>query len=301
LRFILGKVFFTVLCSSLFSLLVACGGGSGESDTPTVNAPPKVNAGQDQIVGENTEVVVTGVATDSDGSIASYSWTQLSGRDVLIENKDSQILKFLTPELTEDETFTFELTVIDNEGARSSDTVSITVIAQNFQNTFVVIVQFYDDKNGYTDFVRFDRNFRGGDGLNTDVSTQYLESDYSYCWSDDEKSGCYAMTQRKGANIQTPISISKQGHFQESLDLYRTGAGYKATDFLSTVHIWTQDYFEHPEVTTESLNAHLIRLCVEVNTGNSFVDSDTGVVDFTLGDEYFDDIQKRLPPLKCVE
>ena len=88
------KVFFGLVSASIILLctLTACGGGGTETkpvDAPTptpiqplANVPPSVNAGEDQIANENVSVTLTGVATDSDGSITSYSWVQKEGTNV---------------------------------------------------------------------------------------------------------------------------------------------------------------------------------------------------------------------------
>ncbi|MBB1310292.1 hypothetical protein H5162_12745, partial [Pseudoalteromonas sp. SR41-8] len=64
--------------------LVACGsGGDGNtSNSLQVNKAPSVNAGDDQTVVEGSEVSLEGEASDSDGSIVSYEWLQLSSDDI---------------------------------------------------------------------------------------------------------------------------------------------------------------------------------------------------------------------------
>ena len=46
---------------------------------PSVNQPPLADAGVDQTVNEGVTVNLTGLGTDSDGTIASYSWEQVGG------------------------------------------------------------------------------------------------------------------------------------------------------------------------------------------------------------------------------
>ena len=88
---------FTVTASDGYNIssVVDCGGShSGESYTTeditsncsvtanfqeVPNQPPSVNAGIDQTVEENMPVTLSGSATDSDGTISSYRWTQISG------------------------------------------------------------------------------------------------------------------------------------------------------------------------------------------------------------------------------
>jgi hypothetical protein len=110
------------LTLSLSVLLIACGGGDGSNETPAVNA------GADQSVNELTTVTLVGSATDTDGTIASYSCAQTSGTAVTLKNANSAIASFTPPaSLTSSEILIFSLTVSDNEGASQASAVSITV------------------------------------------------------------------------------------------------------------------------------------------------------------------------------
>ncbi|NQZ87086.1 MAG: hypothetical protein HRT54_05840 [Colwellia sp.] len=120
-----------VLILSLIFLLIACGGGgdSGSSVKPQsiTNASPMVNAASDQTVDENSSVTLTGSASDSDGTIESYSWAQTGGTSVVLTNEDSATATFIAPDVKADETLTFTLSVVDNDGASSSDSIVITI------------------------------------------------------------------------------------------------------------------------------------------------------------------------------
>lgn len=122
---------------SLSCLLVACGddsdAGSQAQDAGSQprNERPSANAGADQVVPENSSVVLSGSGTDSDGSVTAYSWSQTRGTSVTLQGSDSATASFDAPEVIADEDLTFRLTVTDNEGARDSDTIVITVTNQN--------------------------------------------------------------------------------------------------------------------------------------------------------------------------
>jgi hypothetical protein len=93
----------------------------------SINFFPIVNAGETQTVEGNSEVTLSGTATDSDGTISSYSWEQTSGTSVTLTNADSASTSFVAPDMTANETLSFTLTVVDNDGAFSSDAVNVNV------------------------------------------------------------------------------------------------------------------------------------------------------------------------------
>ena len=69
---------------------------------------------------------------DPDGTIESYSWTQTAGPSVTLSGADSATPTFTAPDVGADgDTLTFELTVTDNDGATSTDTVNIVVYNVN--------------------------------------------------------------------------------------------------------------------------------------------------------------------------
>ncbi|ABM04285.1 PKD domain containing protein [Psychromonas ingrahamii 37] len=91
------------------------------------NVIPVANAGNNQTVDEQTAVTLSGSATDTDGTIAIYSWVQISGTTVLLNNANSVNANFISPTLTVSETLTFSLKAIDNEVASANDSISVTV------------------------------------------------------------------------------------------------------------------------------------------------------------------------------
>ncbi|MGF1851891.1 glycosyl hydrolase family 18 protein [Vibrio satsumensis] len=102
--------------------------GLAGGTTDPVNRKPTAAAGADQSVEGPASVSLDGSASkDSDGTIASYSWSQVSGPAVTLANANAAIASFDVVEVTQQETLTFSLTVTDNEGATSTDTVVVTV------------------------------------------------------------------------------------------------------------------------------------------------------------------------------
>lgn len=116
-------------------LMFGCGGSDKTTaPPPPANIAPTANASVDQTVDENTEVILSGSGTDSDGSIASYSWTQTAGTTVALTNPVSASTTFTVPDIHENEILTFELTVTDEDDATGTDSISVSAIATTGSN-----------------------------------------------------------------------------------------------------------------------------------------------------------------------
>ncbi len=120
--------------SLTFRLTVTDDGELQSTDTCIINiiglnSPPVANAGPDQAINEGVLVTLDGNGSyDKDGTITSYSWTQLSGPP--IELSDNIVVKpsFTSPNVgTEGESLTFQLNVTDDGGLLNSDKVSIEI------------------------------------------------------------------------------------------------------------------------------------------------------------------------------
>lgn len=98
--------------------------------TPNPNNAPTANAGADVTVITKQAVTLDGgQSTDADGRIVSYTWRQISGPTVQLTNTTSNQLQFTAPDVTTDQTLTFELTVQDDAGARATDSIAVLVKA----------------------------------------------------------------------------------------------------------------------------------------------------------------------------
>jgi hypothetical protein len=102
-----------------------------ELPNTTPNQAPIANAGQDIVVQlPTTTVMVNGsLSTDQDGSIASYKWEKVSGPtsfSITNPNSSSTSISNLVAG-----TYVFRLTVTDNNGVTSTDSVTITVTSVN--------------------------------------------------------------------------------------------------------------------------------------------------------------------------
>lgn len=114
------------------STVSACGGGSNNEDTPappppTQNISPSIAAIEDISVDENSSVSVEANATDSDGSIQRYAWTQTSGESITLEQSSDRVLRFTSPSVSSDQTYGFQVVVTDDDGATASEALDVTV------------------------------------------------------------------------------------------------------------------------------------------------------------------------------
>lgn len=111
------------------ALLSACGGGGDSSPSPSPNTVPVANAGPNQSVGAGTQVTLDGSASsDSDGTIATYTWSQTAGTAVTLSSTTVAQPTFTAPSPAATTTLTFTLRVTDERGGLSAPaTVNITV------------------------------------------------------------------------------------------------------------------------------------------------------------------------------
>jgi gliding motility-associated-like protein len=124
----------------IFKLSVTDNSGSVRSDNVTVtvqpaavNQTPIANAGPDiGLTLPTNSTLVSGSGTDNDGTIATYSWTKISGPTATVAGQSTATLQL--SDLV-DGAYVFQLTVTDDKGATHADQVSITVNAANVPPT----------------------------------------------------------------------------------------------------------------------------------------------------------------------
>jgi hypothetical protein len=94
--------------------------------TTAVNVAPTANAGMDKgITLPTSSVVVSGSGTDSDGTIASYAWTRISGPNTPTLSGASTATLTVSGLIVG--TYVYRLTVADNGGLTATDDVNIAV------------------------------------------------------------------------------------------------------------------------------------------------------------------------------
>jgi streptogramin lyase len=98
------------------------------STNPT-NAYPKADAGPDQTLDEGATVTLNGSHSfDLDDGIATYLWQQISGPPISLSDPATVQSTFTAPGVgPAGASLTFKLTVADNEGQQSTDTMIVSV------------------------------------------------------------------------------------------------------------------------------------------------------------------------------
>lgn len=110
-------------------------GGQGTTTHElNINQRPVAVAGNDVSVEAGVVVNLDAAASlDDDGTIQSYWWSQQSGPAVSIQNSDTSAASFDTSTIEGE--VVIELTVTDNEGATSTDTLVVTITAPDNTDT----------------------------------------------------------------------------------------------------------------------------------------------------------------------
>jgi hypothetical protein len=98
--------------------------------------PPVANAGSDLIVNEGSSISLNASESiDPDGIILSYIWKQNPHPLITLGDAETKIWTFTAPSVSSDTTFTFELTVIDNNGLTATDSTNVLVRDVSISNT----------------------------------------------------------------------------------------------------------------------------------------------------------------------
>jgi secreted PhoX family phosphatase len=128
------------------AVVSACG-----SDGDRATIPPSASAGGTQTSSGGNAVTLTGSATDADGTISSYAWTQTSGPAVTLTGASTPTASFIAPAVATSTTLGFRLTAMDNQGGMATSDTTVTVdppklsfaaVAKN-QNDVVTVPEGY--------------------------------------------------------------------------------------------------------------------------------------------------------------
>ncbi|MDG6098338.1 hypothetical protein EXU34_12850 [Alteromonas sp. ZYF713] len=123
-----------VAFGGILMALSGCGGGGDENPpaptpTPTPsNQSPTVNAGADTQGNEGDVISIDASANDSDGQISLYQWSQSSGPEIIFQTPNNEDTQIRLPEVSTTTVVEITLTVTDDDGAESSDSINITIV-----------------------------------------------------------------------------------------------------------------------------------------------------------------------------
>lgn len=118
------KFSFNKKIAKLFLLILVISGCSPKKS----NIIPVVTVQGPSEALELTAVELISISEDVDGSISSYLWTQTSGPIITAASFSNSSLNFLAPNVDSDQVLSFQLSVTDNDGGKStSDEISIII------------------------------------------------------------------------------------------------------------------------------------------------------------------------------
>ncbi len=141
------SVYYLVAGTYVFRLKVTDNKGATHEDDVTVtvnsigNLPPIANAGSDVVLSLPVNITaLNGAASrDQDGTIVSYTWTQVSGPSQYSLSSSSAVAPVLSNLVVG--VYVFRLQVKDNLGAAATDDVTITVKAQPAEGSTTLVVK----------------------------------------------------------------------------------------------------------------------------------------------------------------
>ena len=116
--------------------LTVSGNGNTAQDSVTftilrVNKAPTISAGKEKTVKGKESVVLQANGSDTDGTIITYSWEQIAGDKVTLNNAHTAQPSFTAPSTLQDVMLRFRLTVTDNDGATAQAEVNVQVTPEN--------------------------------------------------------------------------------------------------------------------------------------------------------------------------
>ncbi len=108
--------------------------GSATIRVADVAVAPTAEAGEPQTVNEGDSMMLDGTesADPNPGDVLSYHWEQIAGPPALFGDEESSQPNLMLPQVSEDTSLRFVLTVSDQDGNSSTDTIDVMVLDVNF-------------------------------------------------------------------------------------------------------------------------------------------------------------------------
>ena len=167
------------------------GGTDNATATVSVNNSPTITLAETKEVNESTDgVSIAATVTDVGGSISSYSWIEVdsSGSEVNpssvsnLSGTNTNEITFSTPEVNQDTTLTFQLTVTDNDDANHTDSIVVTI-----NNAPTAEAGSNQEVNESSDSAPIQVTLSGG--ASSDTNTDSGSSIVSYSWVEVDSQG----------------------------------------------------------------------------------------------------------------
>lgn len=158
MKYIKNKFNYHLLVGSILLGLTACGSDDNTPKSGSANAAPTINV-ENITTTEGSTVSITANGQDSDGDIASYTWTQKSGAPVELTGANTSAVSFTAPVVIADETIELTVRVTDNDGATAVTDVTVSVTANMLSLTLQGIVTDSPIKNANIEVMVGDQSF----------------------------------------------------------------------------------------------------------------------------------------------
>lgn len=178
---------------------------------PTPNVAPTANAGANiTITLPTSSTTLNGSGTDSDGTIASYAWSQLSGPSASTISKPAAASTAISGLIAG--TYTYRLTVTDNGGLTANSDVQVTV---NLAPTNNGVNRLPVANAGQDQTLTLPANSAS---LSGSASSDPDGSISAYSWS--QLSGPTTATIGSNASVTTTVSNLVKGTYQFQLTVW---------------------------------------------------------------------------------
>jgi hypothetical protein len=228
-----------------------------------VNEPPMADAGPVQSVNEGITVTLNGLnSTDPDDGIASYYWQQTGGAPVVLLDPWAPETTFTAPDVNpEGESLSFQLTITDNGGLKSSDECIVNVIWVNEPPT----AEAGSDQIVYSgDIVTLDAS----------MSSDLDDGIATYSWEQTEGS---PVSISGPTSMQATFVAPEVGDAGDSLTFLLTvsdDGGLKATD-TCVVNVESQS--NSPPTANAGLDQEVMAADIVALDGSGSTDPDDGI------------------------
>ena len=180
------------------------------------NLSPVADAGENQTIlpSEHFELIGTS-SYDPDGTIVSYEWEQISGPEINIVAPNQAATGAYAPDVTEETTLEFKLTVTDNLGSSSESTTTVNIVPQRLELSYIEVTGDYYSNLPPNSERQFGLLAYFNDGNSYDVTgdAQWNVSPQGYASFSDDQPGLLLIGDLN-TNQEILVSVSYAGMTQ---------------------------------------------------------------------------------------